>query len=155
MADYVEIDCTKYKDRCQELADVYQNGLSSEKLQKIGIPPGSARAQELEKTLNDFFVHCCTAMHQGPIPPRPSEAGGLALLLTKPKPGVDFISVVRIILIAAALAAAWKYKECTLIESKPGPDGGKVCLYLCTDLTWHTWIIGPSEICAPIYFAPV
>jgi hypothetical protein len=149
------INCEKYADRCKELEEVYEKGLSMAKLQQIGIQPGSNRAKELEDGLKEIYIHCCTRMHQGPMPPPVSESSVMVI----PRPitigQVNIAPLISIILIAAAVAATWRWQFCPLIGSRLRPDGNTECRYRCAGGIIHTWIIGPGQICAPFYLHPV
>lgn len=68
----VEVDCTRYRDRCRELQQAAVEGLSVERLRQLGIEPGSDRARKLEQAIWDIFLRCC-AQRIGPLPPPLAE----------------------------------------------------------------------------------
>ncbi|MFQ5480653.1 MAG: hypothetical protein ACE5DW_05190 [Thermodesulfobacteriota bacterium] len=68
-----DIDCKRMRERCEELEDVFLNGLSDIRLSAIGIQPGSDRAKRLHESLERIFVHCCM-YHLGPVE-KPEEPG--------------------------------------------------------------------------------
>ena len=75
-----EIDCSNYSRRCDELRRVVLEGLSADKLRRMGIEPGSDRALRLEHGAWDIFLRCCARLsgrapdRQGPDLPTPPPA---------------------------------------------------------------------------------
>jgi|FEC22Drversion2_1045045.scaffolds.fasta_scaffold00234_62 hypothetical protein len=153
MPTMVEIDCAKYKDRCKELEEVFLNGLSSQKLQQMGIQAGSARAKELENTLNDIYVHCCTQMRPGRPPQEVVTSGTYPLPLVRPGSTSIWSRLglwVTVILAAAAIAEAARFRFCRLIRTRTLPSGAVQCTYDCAGS--RTTFTNPVGFCPPGYW---
>ena len=68
----VDIDdkCEEFREQCDALARVVQDGLSADRLKQMGIKPRSKQAKQLEDDIISIFLRCCARL-SGPDTPPP------------------------------------------------------------------------------------
>jgi hypothetical protein len=74
-----QIDCDRYRDKCERIVTLLKDGIPNSVLARRGIRRGSRREKRLRETLAKILMSCC-ARYSGFIelpPPPPSPPGGL------------------------------------------------------------------------------
>ena len=177
MAD-VDIDekCEEFREQCDALGRVVQDGLSAGRLRQMGIRPGSTKAKQLEDDIISIFLRCCARL-SGPDTPPPEpepepepgpndnpQAIALAMTANPALVGtgaaIDWTAVRAYLLravnpllwvavVAAFIALLASTQVCMLIRTRVLPDGSKECIYRCPDGIWYYTYEFFGLVCLP------